>query len=489
MYDELEQQAGECVTELGVGGKQIRIQHKRLLLTYKTHVPKDALRGLLERIAKGEIECYIAHEVASSKTNYEHTHVYVDFGKTFNSRSPRVFDFNGIHPNILFIKTRKPDAVLRYIAKEDPSLIELKLKYELKKDGLMGAIWKHDDVRSALSAIVQTPSDVSGVIAGFNYKVASKMEPLAPEVYLHYEWQRLLWVKLLQKDLWDYRSLIWIYDGMGGMGKSMFCKCWESNNDACVLTLASGQRDIATVIANKIRSGWNQEVVFLDFPRGEANHKIYTSIETILNGRITVAKYNGACVDIIPSDGSRQPKVVVFANWLPNYIGNNTLSKDRFQVWNVCHTGRVVILSNPERDDRIKREKMLEVNTWTIDKFQSMADGGELKVEDLRYHDYLMNTLREYEYEQPPIWNGDIGNILPDSVLTTIGVNGGVREEVGIPVRRLPPRQQQRIPISRQHIPTGPVRTTGPVRRRYHQGNALPQRSVRQVAPTTDMLT
>jgi len=431
--DELERAVAASVREVEFAGKAFRIQHKRVLLTYKTHIPKQPMREFLEKLAKSEVLCYVAHERASSKTDYEHSHVYVDFGKTFHSRSSRVFDFNGMHPNIAPVVTKSADAVLRYISKEDPDLVELKMKYGPKSGGLMDAIWKHDNVQDALSSVAFEPGDITGVIAGFGMKQEENEDVMLPEHHLHYEWQRLLWIRLLQDALWDYRSLVWIYDEMGGMGKSRFCRCWQSNRGACILTSASGQRDIATVVRNKIRSGWNQEVIFLDFPRGEADHKIYSSIEAMLNGEITVTKYNGTCVKLRPENGSLQPKVVVFANWLPNYRGNNTLSKDRFQIWNVYADGRVAILPNPERDARIEREKMATVeNAWTSDEFERIAEVGAVNVDDVRYQDYLLNVEQDYRFagkqQQIEDVENELGGILPRGTLDTLISRGPSRD-------------------------------------------------------------
>jgi hypothetical protein len=405
----------------------------------------------------GEIICYVAHEKASSKTDYEHSHVFVDFGKTFSSRSSRVFDYNGIHPNIAPIVTKKFDAVFRYISKEDPDLVDLKVKYAKTTGSLAERVWSYKTVQDALAANVSEYADAAGVMTLFNNKMVEDKKPaMPPEAHLHYEWQRQLWVSLLRKDEWDYRSLIWIYDEMGSMGKSRFAECWKSNYDACVLTAASGQRDTATIVLNDVMRGWNKQVIFLDFPRGEATHKVYTAIETFLNGQLTVAKFNGKSLQLTPEDGSLKPKVVVFANWMPNYSGVNTLSTDRFLVWHIYPDGRFAVLPNPVRDERIKRSKSEKVTPWTLEMLESAAKTCE-SPEQLRFKHYCLETDEEREYvykdeENMSLENSDseLENVFLTLKETQKSISVSVPQQQFVPQQQSIPQQQQTVFVPQQ---------------------------------------
>jgi len=106
--------------------KQFRFQNQRAFFTYPTHINKEEYTEWLSiRTNTGLIlgkNIHIAHEQASSKTNYAHTHVVVDFGKCVQTRNCRFFDYLDIpHPNIAFLKTKKDyENCLRYINKELP---------------------------------------------------------------------------------------------------------------------------------------------------------------------------------------------------------------------------------------------------------------------------------------------------------------------------------------------------------------------------------
>lgn len=86
-------------------------QARKVHLTYKNHLPMLTLMSHLKDIG-GEFKLYsIVHEIGEededTPTPYEHTHVFIWWKNKFQSKNARVFDYNGIHPNIQTQKSIK----------------------------------------------------------------------------------------------------------------------------------------------------------------------------------------------------------------------------------------------------------------------------------------------------------------------------------------------------------------------------------------------
>jgi hypothetical protein len=101
------------------GGTTFRLQARKLLLTYPGWIEKEQLdRHIREITGCEDIQVKIAHETGD--TGHKHTHAAVDLGKTFNSRSARVFDIDGVHPNIQIPKSNVHwERIVKYLDKDD----------------------------------------------------------------------------------------------------------------------------------------------------------------------------------------------------------------------------------------------------------------------------------------------------------------------------------------------------------------------------------
>ena len=400
--DEEEECLGGTIKDATNPKTGFRIQAVRYLLTYKTHLPKDAMGYFFARQTKRvpeDIKCIVAHEKASSKTNYEHTHIFLDCGKAFNSRNVRVFDFNGIHPNIKSILTKTYDRVLAYISKEDPELAELHQRYD-SGNGYVTKIWESTNMTEALRSNVNSASEANGVIAIFKSKPPPPINIMLPEEHLYHVWQRALWIKMLRYKDWDYRCVMWMYDPACGRGKSRYAACWDSNYGACILTNISGQKDTATSIETEIEKGWNQQVIFCDFPFGEQDHKIYTSLEVMINGKLTVTKYKSRPLYIQPKNGARAPMVIVMANWLPNYAGRDRLAEDRYCVWHIHEDGTFTEMPNQKRMNRLAAEKAESErpNVWTLAALEATAMQSDFSPTRHNLDTYTMSIEPGYSY-------------------------------------------------------------------------------------------
>jgi len=129
------QGADEDITGLGdeIPTANFKIWQQKYSLTYKHHLPKEEFKKWMGTIKKNFIpkQIEMAHETGDKTIKYNHTHVMVDFGKKFQSSSPKIFDYvhegETIHPYIKAIKSNTQwEASLNYLAKEDPENAHLK---------------------------------------------------------------------------------------------------------------------------------------------------------------------------------------------------------------------------------------------------------------------------------------------------------------------------------------------------------------------------
>lgn len=121
----------------------------------------------------------------------------------------------------------------------------------------------------------------------------------------------------------DGRTINWIYEQEGNVGKSAFCKYMYVKHN--VLVIQGGKlADIMNIIFNtdmdKVTS------LFIDIPRNNKNNISYNAIECILNGMITNTKYETGIKVFNP------PNIFVFSNYPPETAG---LSHDRWQIFEI----------------------------------------------------------------------------------------------------------------------------------------------------------
>lgn len=303
---------------------KFRFANQYVLLTYKTHLNKKETKEFFEKLS-GYKEIEIAHENGKDdpETPYEHTHIYINFGKRFSSTNARIFDIGELHPHIAPI-TKKSEIpkVLNYISKEDPECGHLKKKEDIKIN-ITEAIWKCDSKAEALG-LCKKPGDAQGILTIFANKPKNDLKD---DLKLN-EWQGELFQKLTEKP--DDRSIIWIVDKKGGIGKSRFCRWMMMNKLGYVITQLGGDYHASATIKSAIESGWDKKVLLIDLSRSYEDKEIYSPIEAIKNGMMTSVKYAGETLCFDP------PHVVVFANFLPNV---SKLSLDRWQILEISTPG------------------------------------------------------------------------------------------------------------------------------------------------------
>jgi len=135
-----------------------------------------------------------------------------------------------------------------------------------------------------------------------------------------YPWQKDLLTII--KGIPDDRSIHWIWEDVGNIGKSTFCKYLVIKHKAIIL---SGK---ASDMKNGIRgyieeNGDYPELVVLDIPRTSQDYLSYQGIEEIKNACFFSGKYEGGMVV------GNNPHLICFANFRPEV---SKLSKDRWRI-------------------------------------------------------------------------------------------------------------------------------------------------------------
>jgi len=312
------------------------------IVTYKYWLLKSEV---IEYFAKMGFEARVAHEIGTKKIDYRHSHVYLDCQKQFNSQNPRVFDHsfqlaeaeypvgewelrfeNGIkysdqvHPNIGPIcKKKHLNRIYAYMCKYDHDNDDM-LAW-IQKDTICEDIWDCPTIVEALKT-AERINEIPGIVAAYNLRPTKER---AERLEAQFHWQHIL-ICQLRTLPGSKRTIHWIYDHRGGMGKSDFAKLarQEFNKDCFVMTQFGGAKDSATVIANAIDMGWSGKILIIDLPRGAEDKSIYEPMEMIKNGLLTTIKYNGKTVEF------ENRWIIVLANFYPKIT---TMTYDRWKIW------------------------------------------------------------------------------------------------------------------------------------------------------------
>jgi len=353
----------EFLTDVG-DGKNFRLQNKRIHLTYKSHIPPEAWLSWISKIKSTPIEKYsIVHEKGDSVVPYEHTHILIDFGYSFQTRNSKFFDWknpNGenMHPNIKIVKTAvhwKRSTIYHY--KESIPYTNIP---KPETENAIKEIWKHNTLSDALLSTCSTLNNVGGVIAAFNCKPADYgVEPTV-------EW------KPWQKELLDEieknpnsRNITWYFDPLGNSGKSFISKHLGQFKGAFVSTKANTYH-VATAIDEFLKQNGPNSilVIIFNFTRQQENHKIYQALEELKDGMMTSEKYKGRTM-YFP-----HPHLICMANYIPDIT---SITKDRWDIRTLQddivvkrYLGGKVVFEHPSIDPYIKHS--LEVIDETYSK-------------------------------------------------------------------------------------------------------------------------
>lgn len=300
--------------------RDFRIRSRRIMLTYKTHIPKDQLEIVLRALRADFVR--IAHENADASHPYEHTHAVIakPTGKIWATTKARYFDFGDIHPNIKSIRTELHwKNELNYITKEDPANADLKKE---EKESICERIWSKETMQDALRTCTAY-SQIMPTIAAYAHRPIDQPEFPDPEEWR--PWQQIV-LRIIESPP-DDRTILWISDPAGGGGKSFLAKWLAINRGALVVSHFGRMADIMTLCSNSLESGcWNGKIFIADLARDAQDKAIYEPLEAIKNGHIQTTKYVGKVRWI------ESPHVIVLANFYPD---KTKMTKDRWQIINL----------------------------------------------------------------------------------------------------------------------------------------------------------
>jgi len=348
---------------------EFRIQNKVLWLTYKHHWPKEELKGYIAGRFKSYVitEFIAAHETADKGHPYLHTHCLVIFSREVQSRNPRILDFkwdlpNGemenVHPHIKCV--RSAEYILNckiYMAKEDPENEEL---LKLKKN-VCRVLAQCTSVREALFSCAHRPSDIPGVIAGYNMIGKEvKTFPLKPRHFRR--WQesaytlvekRCGWrfepneVPDLPRDQWKKpdgtwaeipgdkvdvrgRQILVFWGPNGNDGKTAWMKTLVAHNPRRYFGINGIPpiKDLATLLMNTLLGQWTGEVLIFNVTRTiyESRPYMCQCIEAAIDGYLTAFKYQGGTVMYEPK------AVIILTNDIPDLYKVTT---DRWRCYKI----------------------------------------------------------------------------------------------------------------------------------------------------------
>lgn len=309
---------------------KFRLQCKKLMLTYKGHLVKNEYIKWLN-LKRELVHCWIAHETGDTHNPYEHSHILLEFKEAPNWTGPRCLDFCDVHPNIKKVITKKHwENCVTYMVKEDKSNTILNEIAE-KISGVADWVWKSTDLADALRKCV-TVNDALGIKLLYDNK---PLEEYKSDFVPKQDWQLHLLEDLKNEP--DPRKIIWYQDSIGDTGKSQMAAYLEDHCGALVFRQFGGAKDVATIMQNALKNGWNGNTIVVDLPRNAKMKSIYEPLEGLKDGRMTALKYNGGFLKW------PRPHVIVFANFWPNF---EAMSMDRWVKRDITKKSQVLTSEN-----------------------------------------------------------------------------------------------------------------------------------------------
>lgn len=124
----------------------------------------------------------------------------------------------------------------------------------------------------------------------------------------------------------DDRTIYWIYEKEGNVGKSAFCKYLAVKHNALILSGKASDMKYGIVSYTENNEGITPEIIVIDCPRTNLNYLSYTGIEEIKNGLFFNSKYESKMFIM------NSPHLIIFANEEPE---KHNISMDRWKVFEI----------------------------------------------------------------------------------------------------------------------------------------------------------
>lgn len=235
----------------------------------------------------------------------------------------------------------------------------------------------------------------------YSFPVIKKVTPLRTISVLK-PWQSQV-LELIEPEIPDDRTVHWIYDQQGCMGKTVFSKYLFSEQQAVIAT-GGGAKDIACLLACLVKDGrdLNDKTTFIfNFPRSTEGIS-WKAIEMVKDGMITSPKYESSTLVF------NSPHVICFSNEMPDLT---KLSADRWVIWTIVNDelvhsmGKRIALSK----DKIASTEVSDTSNSSADEALHTAINLSLmKPEELEYPwDTILNELEILRYDEQvvPPWD------------------------------------------------------------------------------------
>jgi len=337
---------GELVVE--VPGKKFRFQSQFVLLTYKSHLPKDDYTKWFKEMIPSTKFLRLAHEAPDRdplKCPYRHTHVVADLGLRPNYYDVHKFCYKNpelpadkvdkcgrIHCHIKRLPgtTGLADAKA-YIGKEDRANADLLEEQVNKGARLVERIQQAPSLNAALKQNIKRLGDAAGIMAIYGCRPAMTTTVRIPD-RPDKPWQVELLQEVEDKDCPPMdRKIIWYVDKRGNTGKSWFSRYLsrakvheDGTYDWLCMSGINDDKEAAHQLVEAKNSGFTQKGFIMDLARSfQFCEKFYKTLEDFKNGEVTSYKYRGGRIHM------NTPWLVVFANFWPKV---KKMSLDRWDI-------------------------------------------------------------------------------------------------------------------------------------------------------------
>lgn len=173
-----------------------------------------------------------------------------------------------------------------------------------------------------------------------------------------YEYQK--WILDLIKTPPDDRSIIWLYEENGKMGKTKLCKHMAIYHKAIVLNGKGG--DIRCGVALHVLKEGGLNIAIFHFTRTTEGYVSYEALEQIKDGMFFSGKYeSGQCI-------YNCPHVIIFANFRPNENDITKLSTDRWNIFKITSDGKLSPESLHQLDFKDENQELKNDEDMTEDE-------------------------------------------------------------------------------------------------------------------------
>lgn len=198
-------------------------------------------------------------------------------------------------------------------------------------------------------------------------------------------WQVLL-NKLLSEEP-DDRSIIWIAEPKGRIGKNTFLKKYlvENEENSYCINNVGKLGDAADGLRNWMSGGKEPRTVIINLSRSrEETITIYDLIECLKDEMMTCTKYKGETKYFLA------PHVVVFSNWLPEFereikgVMKATLTEDRWKIFTIKDDQLIQMTieeAKKAKNNETKQEKEKETKHVTKQLPMKPCNGTHMKCE------------------------------------------------------------------------------------------------------------